>query len=150
LFIIKGSGDGGSGDGISSSDFNELKNDFEKFKDDLYSKLATLITQDEFDKLKQDVDDLRKKFEEEMAELHKLLEQFVKKPEFESYKNEADNRLRSHDDSISDIYKILEELKSKINNKLDCDTFDEHLADYNNLKNIVLNLAANKEFILFL
>lgn len=91
-----------------------------------------------------DFQDYQNKLREELDELRKMLENFVTKPDFEAYKNATDNQLQSHTDSIADIYKILDELRNKLNDKLGTDNFDEHLVDYNNLKNLVIALSNRK------
>jgi len=80
---------------------------------------------------------------DQIAEIYKLLEDFVRKDEFNGYKDQTDNKLQSHQDSIDDLYSQLRALKSLVSDKLNCETFDEHLNDYNNIKNIVIGLANN-------
>jgi len=99
----------------------------------------------EVDNLKNDMEDMKKKFEEQIAELHKLLEDYVKKDEFNAYKDQTNNKLQSHQDSIDDLYNLVKDLNSKLGEKLNCENFDEHLNDYNNIKNLVLALANNQK-----
>lgn len=90
------------------------------------------------------MNDMKKSFEDQIAELHKLLEDFVKKDEFNSYKDQTDNKLQGHQESIDDLYEQLKGLRSLINDKLDCENFDEHLNDYNQIKNLVYSLVNNQ------
>jgi len=93
---------------------------------------------------RRDVDDMRKNFENQISELHKLLEDFVKKDEFNDHKDQANNKLDNHQASINDLYNQISDLSSRISDKLDCENFDEHIGDYNNIKNLVITLA-NKD-----
>jgi len=92
----------------------------------------------------KDMDNMRANFENQIAELRQLLEDFVKKDEFNGYKDQTDNKLQSHQESIDDLYSQIRDLNSKISDKLNCENFDEHVGDYNNIKNIVISLANNE------
>ena len=88
---------------------------------------------------------MRSNFENQIAELRQLLEDFVKKDDFNGYRDQTDNKLQSHQESIDDLYNQINDLNSKISDKLNCENFDEHVGDYNNIKNLVISLA-NKEY----
>ena len=91
------------------------------------------------------MDDMKKNFEQQIADLYKLLDDFVKKDEFNSYKDQTANQIQSHQDSIDDLYSKIRELESKLGDKLNCENFDEHIADYNYIKSIVIGLANSKK-----
>jgi len=78
-----------------------------------------------------------------IAEIQKLLEDFVRKDEYNTYKKQTDNNLQNHQTSIDDLFAQLKDLRNLVSDKLSCEIFDEHLTDYNNIKNIVIGLANN-------
>jgi len=117
---------------IVEKDLNSIKEKLEKHDkqiQDLLSKLA--------------IDNNKNNSEDQISEIQKLLENFVKKDEFNGYKDQTNNTLQAHQNSIDDLYKQLSEQKALLSDKLNCDTFDEHLADYNNIKNLVIGLVNN-------
>jgi len=130
---------------------NDLRNQQQNSQNDLSSMKQKL---DQHDKQIKDIlnkindginrdDDGGSSVADQIAEIHKLLEGFVTKDEFNGYKDKTDNKLQSHQDSIDDLYNQLKDLKTMVSDKLNCESFDEHLKDYNNIKNIVISLANN-------
>lgn len=120
---------------ISENDWNAVKQKLEQHDkqiQELFDKIAEGNNNNNTDKLN-----------DQIAEIHKLLEDFVKKDEFNGYKDQTNNKLQSHQDSIDDLYNQLKDIKALVSDKLSCETFDEHLVDYNNIKNIVIGLANN-------
>jgi DNA repair exonuclease SbcCD ATPase subunit len=138
---------------LCHNDLNAIKEKLEKHDRQIEELLQRItggsnrggdnVSNASVESLKHDMNDMKKNFDKQIAELHKLLEDYVKKDEFNGYKDQTDNKLQSHQDSIDDLYSQLRDVKTLLSDKLNCETFDEHLADYNNIKNIVIGLANN-------
>jgi chromosome segregation ATPase len=120
---------------ISENDLNNIKEKLERH-DNQIQELLNKIAENGNRTYPADLNG-------QISDIHKLLEDFVKKDEFNDHKLQTNNHLQNHQNSIDDLYCQLKDLKALTSSKLNCETFDEHLADYNNIKNLVISLANN-------
>ena len=59
-------------------------------------------------------------------------------------KKEVSDLDRATKNSIEELHQLIDGIKSHMKNYVDGDTFDEHIADYNNIKHILINFVNNK------
>jgi chromosome segregation ATPase len=78
------------------------------------------------------------------ADLMNTLGLYATKKELEEFSRNTNSSLQAHQHSIDDLYKLIRNLEEKMNGKVDCDSFDAHIEDYNRMKNILINLANSK------
>jgi len=135
---------GNNNNNNASQDHNENNNSRKNSNENNNNNALNEALQNDLNNLRQDMDDMKKNLEQQIADLYKLLDDFVKKDEFNSYKDQTNNQIQSHQDSIDDLYSKIRELESKLGDKLNCENFDEHIADYNYIKSIVIGLANSK------
>jgi hypothetical protein len=107
--------------------------------------LSDFVLKVDFNRLEAEQNVVNNNVDKELKDLHSLLDDFVRNDVFDDFKFGTGRRLDSVDASITDINNEIEEIKKKLGNKLDCDNFDEHLADYNQLKNIVIALSKGEK-----
>ncbi len=74
----------------------------------------------------------------DISDLQNKLSNFVTISEFEIYKEATNASINDHTNEIQKIWKAIADL-------VKCDTFDTHLVDYNNLKNIVIGLTKGEK-----
>lgn len=145
VIIFNFKGNGNNNTGFDPSTLNFLKNDFDAFKDEIEKRLNDFVLKVDFNRFEAEQNVVNNNIDKELKDLRSLLDDYVRNDVFDDFKFGTTRKFDSVDNTLNEHHNEIEEIKKKLGNKLDCDNFDEHLNDYNQLKNIVIALSKGEK-----
>ena len=122
-----------------------MKSEFDAFKDLIDKKLSDFVLKVDFNRFEAEQNVVNNNVDKEIQDLRSLLDEYVRNDVFDDFKFGTTRKFDAVDSSINDINQEIEEIKKKLGQKLDCDNFDEHVADYNQIKAIVIALSKGEK-----